>query len=202
MKQRLGFVSNSSSSSFICDVCGQDVSGWDLSLSESGMVECENGHTLCQEHIKEPSAEQLLKMLEDTKKYLSEWSAIEKIDEYITENELLENLSFESINSFIEEFGGESYIYALPEQLCPLCNFEEVPYTDFKDYLLRTADITIEEAFADIKSRNKRRKKIRPEEYVVYVCSKIGKTIDELLDEVETRFNGSYKEFKKFLRDK
>ena len=34
MKIRAGFVSNSSSSSFICDVCGDEVSGVDISLEK------------------------------------------------------------------------------------------------------------------------------------------------------------------------
>ena len=51
MKIRKGFVSNSSSSSFICDVCGTAESGWDYSLSDAGMYECENGHTFCESHI-------------------------------------------------------------------------------------------------------------------------------------------------------
>jgi len=48
MKIRNGFVSNSSSSSFICDVCGTIESGFDASLEDFGMVECVNGHTFCE----------------------------------------------------------------------------------------------------------------------------------------------------------
>lgn len=44
MKVRKGFVSNSSSSSFICDLTGADVSGKDLSLNECDMVQCINNH--------------------------------------------------------------------------------------------------------------------------------------------------------------
>jgi len=44
MKVRKGFVSNSSSSSFVCDVCGEIESGWDLSFSDCDMLECERGH--------------------------------------------------------------------------------------------------------------------------------------------------------------
>ena len=45
MKKRKGFVSNSSSSSFVCDLTGEVVEGYDCSLSESEMVSCVNGHT-------------------------------------------------------------------------------------------------------------------------------------------------------------
>ena len=44
MKLRKGFVSNSSSSSFVCDICGGIESGWDLSYSDVDMTECSKGH--------------------------------------------------------------------------------------------------------------------------------------------------------------
>jgi hypothetical protein len=44
-------VSNSSSSSFVCDVCGHDESGWDISLSDANMVTCANDHTFCEDHV-------------------------------------------------------------------------------------------------------------------------------------------------------
>jgi len=51
MKTRMGFVSNSSSSSFVCSICEATESGWDMSLSEAGMVRCVNEHTFCEEHL-------------------------------------------------------------------------------------------------------------------------------------------------------
>jgi len=53
MKVRQGFVSNSSSSSFICDLCGRQESGWDMGLSEAELVECQNGHTICESEMLE-----------------------------------------------------------------------------------------------------------------------------------------------------
>jgi hypothetical protein len=51
MKVRLGFVSNSSSSSFTCDVCGGTESGMDCCLSDCEMFICENKHTCCNSHM-------------------------------------------------------------------------------------------------------------------------------------------------------
>ena len=47
MKVRINYVSNSSSSSFVCNVCGHSESGYDCSAQDLGMCQCENGHIFC-----------------------------------------------------------------------------------------------------------------------------------------------------------
>jgi len=52
MKVRYGFVSNSSSTSFICEVCNRTEVGWDSgSVTDYDMVTCINEHTFCTEHL-------------------------------------------------------------------------------------------------------------------------------------------------------
>lgn len=53
MKVRKGFVSNSSSSSFICNYCGCIEAGYDMSLSDFDMLQCEEGHEFHIEHMEE-----------------------------------------------------------------------------------------------------------------------------------------------------
>ena len=76
MKYRSDFVTNSSSSSYTCDICGRTESGWDISLDEAEMVECVNGHTICaDEMLPIPRAELIKFILEraaDNEEPLSE----------------------------------------------------------------------------------------------------------------------------------
>ncbi len=53
MKIRSGFVSNSSSSSFICDVCDEEFLGWDASPSDYDHFTCEFEHICCNDNIIE-----------------------------------------------------------------------------------------------------------------------------------------------------
>ena len=51
MKTRKGFVSNSSTTSFTCEVCGESWAGSDsLSYVDTGFLSCINGHVICEEH--------------------------------------------------------------------------------------------------------------------------------------------------------
>lgn len=52
MKVRSGFVSNSSTSSFICEVCGRKETEWDsVDIADLGFVRCENEHLFCDEEM-------------------------------------------------------------------------------------------------------------------------------------------------------
>lgn len=158
MKIRSGFVSNSSSSSFICDMCGYNESDYDWCSEDADFYCCENGHELCIGCMNVPEN------LPD------DWSI------------------------WNERHNGIS------EKYCPLCNFEELDLLDAKRYLLKTTQYTEEEVLKQIKSINKRRKKVRDEEYVEYACSKLGITITELLKQLDDKFEHSYKKLLDFLR--
>lgn len=198
-KIRNGFVSNSSSSSFVCDLCGYETSGWDMCLSEAEMFECENGHTLCDEHMLEPTQEWLNEYIYKIKEICQ--VSDEEFNEWIKERQIdLNNVAKDDIIELDHEFGyDESFRYDVPECLCPLCNFEELCMEDAMAYLLKTTSYTTGEVFEYVKSINKRRKKIRPHEYVEYVCGKLGITTTELLKEIEEKFEGSYRKFRKFI---
>lgn len=54
MKFRVGFVSNSSSSSFVCEVCGDISESYDQGISDFGLVQCERDHLFCEAHAINP----------------------------------------------------------------------------------------------------------------------------------------------------
>lgn len=50
-KIRKGFVSNSSSSSFICEISGSVESGYDASPQDVGMIRCDHDHLMLESYI-------------------------------------------------------------------------------------------------------------------------------------------------------
>jgi len=51
MKFRKGFVSNSSTSSFTCEVCDRKEVFWDgCDVRDYGLMYCDNEHLICEEH--------------------------------------------------------------------------------------------------------------------------------------------------------
>ena len=139
MKLRNGFVSNSSSSSFTCDVCNGTESGWDLCMSEAEMSECKNGHIFCNDHKKtvgEPSiTEQRAEMiLDNEKKY------VDATDAEITE----------AFKSQEWDDGGNGEYSCMPFY-CPICNMSDIPDRDLIKYLLQGRDLTRKEVVAEIK---------------------------------------------------
>jgi len=144
MKIRTGFVSNSSSSSFVCDVCGRDESGYDLCMSEIDMRECSHGHVFCIDH-----KEIILKDMRE----IIEQDNTGNVDEEIkiaartASNEELEDIWEELINEW------DDFDYECPSQACPICNFECLLDADLSKYLLKKMETDRESILTEIKSK-------------------------------------------------
>ena len=108
MKTRNGFVSNSSSSSFVCAICGEIESGWDASPSDFDMVRCEKDHEFHVDCLSDPNS--LMKILDE---------ADEREDEEDEDGKYY-----------------EEYRYNLPSKYCPLCNFDAISDKDLLRYLM------------------------------------------------------------------
>lgn len=171
MKVRLGFVTNSSSSSFICEVCGDTSSGWDMCLSESYMSECENGHIVCNCHIDtEKHKEEIEKRFyKEAREILKERQGKDKelIAYLLRESKTIEDilkLPVDEIEQLFEnEFNWEAtddpgYMHERDfisiserptenffKEMCPICMHDEVTDTQLIDYATEKLGINREE---------------------------------------------------------
>lgn len=137
MKIRMGFVSNSSSSSFTCNCCGQTESGMDLCLSEAGMVRCIEDHVFCEGHEVECSLtrrDQLEALLEIWCRSTSEWERnqateirkkLEEAGEDPDEVEFIVDQEMEEI---------ECDLGVVPSR-CPICTMQDMTDWDMISYL-------------------------------------------------------------------
>lgn len=191
MKYRKDFVTNSSSSSYVCEICGRTETVWDGSLSDIDMMRCVNGHVFCcDEALATPSKKELIKMILE-----NEWNKVSNKRSY-SEEELLKMDEDDLFNDFCS-YGGH---YEVPECVCPICQFIEYSESDLSAYLLKEYKIPRDEVFAEIKRFNKRRKKLYENEYITYVCKRFDLNPTEIVAGWKEKF-GTYWKFKKWLRE-
>ena len=147
MKIRNGFVSNSSSSSFICDISGRSESGYDMSMEDTGMYECVNGHTIDEDYVLDYDYKELVISILETQvashgdkygdeKYLNDIKKLDgdDVEEYVEENEIELELR-----------------YSLPEIACPICQLKHSTKDDMVSYLLKELGKTGEDVQGEIK---------------------------------------------------
>lgn len=185
MKFRKDFVTNSSSSSYVCEICGESHSGFDASIEDFCMCRCVNGHVICQEHMLEVSREeQINEILKN-----DYWNR--ETGEYFSyTKEELDNMNDDEL---LDLFLGE--YYEVPESCCPICQFEEYSSYNMACYLLTQYKIPKDEVFAEIKKNNRRRRKLYDYEYIAYVVEKLGLN----LGEIQSSWRANYKTYGEFM---
>ena len=142
MKVRHGFVSNSSSSSFQCVVCGTVESGYDAGLSDVGMLRCENGHTFCEDHVKTNIVE--LTVQQKRQKLLEEgW----------IESEELESAEDYQIEEWYDEFFEEGS--EVSTDSCPICSMSAADPEDILKYMFITHNTSQEKVLMEIRANFK-----------------------------------------------
>lgn len=199
MKFRKDFVTNSSSSSYVCEICGCVESGMDMCLSDAGMMECVNGHVFCcDEALDFPSKKEMIQAILE-----NEWN-VKKRYSYYTRTYETTVYTKEQLNDFEEDtlffdFYNEEGHYNVPECVCPICQFIEYSEYDLSAYLLKEYHIPRDEVFTEVKKLNKRRRKLYENEYITYVCKKFDLNPTEIVAGWKERF-GTYSDFNKWLR--
>ena len=164
MKNRRGFVTNSSSSSYVCRICGDVQSGWDLGMQDAGMVECENGHVFCEYHSNydkdKVSIEEMYNFVVDWYKriiasYEKNNISKDRIDR--TKKEMEEFAQFDKeddddidrINDWYQEIVYES---GISERFCPICNLSDIEDSEFIKYVFIEYGINGEDVYKKIKN--------------------------------------------------
>ena len=160
MKIRQGFVSNSSSSSFVCDISGRVESGWDMSMSDAGMYECVNCHTIDEDYVKEVVEELAARGIAACVAALPEHVADTLQEEYdkamasrICEGDCKscnDPMDDQDMYDLLIDLIDEDRC-SLPADVCPICSLRYIENADMLRYLLKSMDRTYASVHAEIR---------------------------------------------------
>ena len=140
MKVRTGFVSNSSSSSFVCNVCGGSYEGYD-GMYEVDCYTCEVDHDICEDCF--PLIKSAIKSLAaDVNK------AAEALE--LTNSEVNELMGAEDKESWIEEHNGGCEMCSA---LCPVCNLTHISGSAEAQYLREKFGLKREDVLNEIRKK-------------------------------------------------
>jgi len=203
MKYRIGFVTNSSSTSYTCQISGETETFWDGSdPRDYGFVRCENEHTILEEYIHDMGVEELYKYIVDnfdlefivTENYIND--EIKELIHAILNNQELDIFSKEKIVNYFRNEYIEGNIFACE---CPICRMERIALDDVVKYLQKKTKISDQEVLQHVKTINKRRRRIYNNDYIEYACNSLGVNEADIENEIKENFQ-NYNDFREYLR--
>jgi hypothetical protein len=159
-KRKLDFVTNSSSTCYICEITGETESGWDLDLQDAGMFECERGHIFMENYAigdpteitKENTIKVIEKNIKNWRRYVEEESEVKKklrYRGYAKEHE--DNLKYvqsaaeeefdklwenDKLDALVEQYEIGSR-YEVNSVFCPICQMEYIRDQDILKFMLK-----------------------------------------------------------------
>ena len=145
MKVRSGFVSNSSSSSFVCSVCNTVETGYDGQY-DFDVSQCYDGHEWCSEHDIDFTTEDKQRILLVDNDFLSSHS-----DEKVG---FIKSGSVELIDDVFKEYEVQCTGYGeVPKTMCPVCSLASISSNDVLAWILKDSSKTLQEVELEIRSR-------------------------------------------------
>jgi hypothetical protein len=157
MKIRQGFVSNSSSSSFTCDITGRTECGYDLSMRDAGFYQCAGGHTMDEEHVDafildlcKQGKDVVMAAFNDDEKHITDYIEDNYDAQCITREPSTDDL-FNLVREALDEVGNGRW--ELPTGLCPVCQLAYVNQHDVLRYLLAVCHCTYIDVCKAIKQK-------------------------------------------------
>ncbi len=140
MKSRIGFVSNSSTSSYVCYVCNETEEGRDASPGELGMKECVHGHTFHENCSNFPISlydDKLTdtEVFKAVQCFASDYSSLPHYSKHDLEEQveyhIQQGTTRYALLELIEDFEDD-----VPSIWCPICNFDILDQQSILKFLL------------------------------------------------------------------
>jgi hypothetical protein len=146
MKIRTGFVSNSSASSFYCDLCGTETEVYDsddLYLYDLGI--CPFGHHMHREDVvaknistddivDQVSVQDMIDYMEESSGYL--YLLEEEMEELKELCGKIEDKNLPIISFCSQEYLKNTVRNIIPKKMCPICQNKKVAYANIIKFLL------------------------------------------------------------------
>jgi hypothetical protein len=198
MKIRNGFVSNSSSSSFICAVCGETFSGWDAMELDFDLCRCDAGHIFCDEHrlVNSDLERECFLELIDGKKLSYHSSDCEKEYKKYKEQSIENGWGYNSYEVFKKET--EEYEKKLGD-FTNICKTRSID-KDYRNYILESLDENPEALFAfEFECPICSLMSVSDETILEYILKEHKLDKEKISKELWVRF-GSYKALQKYLK--
>ena len=150
MKIRQGFVSNSSSSSFTCDISGRVESGMDMGMEDAEMYECVNCHMVSDEFVK--GVDEQSKQGREACAELLAGCGEDAVADF---HSLIDEEGYEVDEAFTEVANEWDFRGCLPTFMCPMCTLEYIDDSSILAYLLKRMGRSAETVMQEIREQFK-----------------------------------------------
>lgn len=146
MKIRTGFVSNSSTTTYICDVCGNVVAEEYIWLDDANMLTCRDGHTICENHSKIMSLSPKEKLA-----CMCEAMTTPVVMSMLKDDEADDGV----INSIWDSEFNRQFREGIPTELCPICTMKSIRKEDILRYLLKKNGLEANDVRVEMRNKFK-----------------------------------------------